>query len=112
MAYDASFGDRLREKLVSLETITEKEMFGGLAFMYREKMLCCLIKRGLMCRVDPSLRDELLEQNGVSEMRMKQTVMKGFVLVDTDVLQANKALKYWIDLCLAYNPKAKSSKKK
>jgi TfoX/Sxy family transcriptional regulator of competence genes len=41
-------------------------MFGGLVFMYKDKMLCGIINDELMCRIDPAIRDELLEQNGVN----------------------------------------------
>lgn len=112
MAYNENLANRLRRLLADLPSIEEKEMFGGLVFMYRDKMLCGIVKNELMCRVDPELREALLEQNGVSEMKMKTTVMKSFLLIDQAVLSNKKELMYWIKLCLVYNPKAKASKKK
>ena len=94
MRYDEKLGDRHREKLSDLEQFQEKEMFGNLVFMCLDKMLCGIIKEALMCRIDPAMREELLEQNGVGEMTMKKTVMHSFVLVEQSAIRSSKELNY------------------
>lgn len=112
MAYNLQLADRVRERLSALEPVEEIAMMGGLVFMYKGKMCAGIIKNDLLCRVDPVIRDELLEKEGCSEMAFSGRVLKGFVLVDGDAIRTNKAFNYWIQLCLDFNPKAKPSKKK
>jgi TfoX/Sxy family transcriptional regulator of competence genes len=53
MAYNEHLANRVREKFVELPNVTEKEMMGGLTFMYNDKMCVGIIKDELMCRIDP-----------------------------------------------------------
>jgi TfoX/Sxy family transcriptional regulator of competence genes len=53
-----------------------------------------------------------MEKEGCQPMDFTGKVMKGYVFVDAAVLNTNKKLDYWIQLALAYNKKAKASKKK
>jgi len=62
MAYDEALADRVRKKLAQLPNIEEKAMMGGLTFMYNNKMCVGIIKDELMCRIDPSLHDLVIEK--------------------------------------------------
>lgn len=112
MAYDQHLAERisgvLKEKHVRFEA---KNMMGGLCYMVNDKMAVGIIKDSLMIRIDPDLYDQSLKKRGVRHMDFTGKVLKGFLLVDPIGIDMQKDLEYWIQLCLDFNPKAKSSKK-
>ncbi len=112
MAYSQNLGNRIRTHLQNLENLVEKEMMGGLCFMWNEKMCIGIIKDDLMCRIDPDEKEELLEKLGCFDMVFTGKPMKSFVQVDETGLRTQADFDFWIKKCLDYNPKAKSSKKK
>lgn len=103
--------NRIREHLEDLPNLRELRMMGGLVFMYNDKILVGVYKGEMMVRLDPDTVEEVVEKNGCRQMEFNRP-MKGYVLVDETGMRTNKDFKYWIDLALEYNPKAKSSKKK
>ena len=112
MAYNEALAERLRLHLRNETDLEEKKMFGGICFMVNGKMCLGIIKDDLMCRIDPDLEDELLQQPSCRPMDFSNRPMKGYVYVDASGYAQAKDLQFWIDQCLAYNPKAKASKKK
>jgi TfoX/Sxy family transcriptional regulator of competence genes len=113
MAYDEKLADRVREIItLTHKNVEEKRMFGGLCFMVNDKMCVGVEKERMMVRLDPLIYDEVMEKEGCQPMDFTGKVMKGYVFVDAAVLNTNKKLDYWIQLALAYNKKAKASKKK
>ena len=112
MAFDESIGNQVRALLQAEPNVLEKRMFGGLCFMVNDKMCVGVVKDELMCRIHPDLLEEVLEKRGCRQMDFTGKAMKGFVYVDQTGFSNPTELKYWVDLCLAYNPLAKSSKKK
>ena len=113
MAYDEHLAERIqkvfKEKRVRFE---EKKMMGGLCFMVKDKMCAGIIKDMLMARIDPDLYEKALRKKGCHEMDFAGKPMKGFVFVDSVSIDMDKDLEYWLQLCIDFNPKAKSSKKK
>jgi len=63
MAYSEKLAKRIRERLAALPNIEEKEMMGGLTFMYNDKMCVGIIKDELMCRIDPDLHETAISKN-------------------------------------------------
>ncbi len=112
MAYNENLANRIRERLMNLENIIEKEMMGGLTFMYNDKMCVGVIADEMMCRIDPEMQETALEKTGCRIMTFTGQPMKGYVMVDDTGMRKLAELDYWITLCLAFNSKAKSSKKK
>ena len=112
MAYNEKLANRIREKLSSLPNIEEKEMMGGLTFMYNGKMCVGIIKDELMCRIDPALHEMAVEKTGCRTMDFTKQPMKGYVMVDESGMKSKKDFDYWIGLALDFNKKAKASKKK
>lgn len=112
MAYNEKLADRIREALQDLPVIEEKQMMGGLVFMVNEKMCVGIIKDEMMCRVDPEIHDQLVEMHGCRTMDFTKRPMRGFVLVDDSGMRTQQEFQEWIRLCLDFNPRAKSSKKK
>ena len=113
MAYDELLADRLRQILFEKNIIfEEKNMMGGLSFMVDNKMCLGIVKDELMARIGPEKYEEALNTEGCREMNFTGRSMKGYVFVDPEVLPNNKELDFWVQLCLDFNPFAKSSKKK
>ncbi len=113
MAYDLHLADRIRRALdIRSVHYEEKKMFGGIAFMVKEKMCVGIVKNDLMARIDPEIFDSAVKKKGARPMDFSGRPMKGFVYVSPRGVETSKDLKYWIDLCLQFNPKAVSSKKK
>jgi TfoX/Sxy family transcriptional regulator of competence genes len=103
---------RLRESLDSVPRVTEKKMFSGITFMVNGKMCINVGPDYLMVRIDPKDYEHLVEKPGCSPVVMQGREITGFIYVDEEVLRTKRQLDHWIGLALAFNPKAKSSKKK
>lgn len=112
MAYDHQLAKRIRMHLASHPNVEEKEMMGGLTFMVNDKMCVGIIKDEMMCRIDPDLHESMIEKQGCRTMDFTKRPMKGYVMIDETGMQSNKDFEYWINLCLDFNSRAKSSKKK
>ncbi len=112
MAYDENLANRVRECLVNLPVIEEKEMMGGLTFMVNNKMCIGIIKDEMMCRIDPEFHETAVEMTGCRTMDFTGKPMKGWIMIDSSGMRTAKELDYWINLALQFNSKAKSSRKK
>lgn len=113
MAYDTNLADRIREYLAGSPQlpVEEKTMFGGLAFMVNDKMCVCVSGEYLMCRFDSKRQEEIAEKTGFQPMIMKGKELKGYCYINPTGLKSKKDFEYWVDLCLEFNGRAKSSKK-
>ncbi len=112
MPYNKKLADRIRESLSDLPKIEEKEMMGGLTFMVKDKMCVGIIKDEMMCRIDPIFHENAIEMTGCRTMDFTNRPMKGYVMIDDTGMKTKKEFDFWINLCLDFNSKAKSSKKK
>jgi TfoX/Sxy family transcriptional regulator of competence genes len=112
MAYDTKLADRIRERLENLTEVEEKGMMGGLTFMYNSKMCIGIIGDEMMCRIDPELQEEALAKRGSRIMDFTKRPMKGYLMVSDEGIKSDTDFEYWINLCLEFNKKAKSSKRK
>lgn len=111
MAYNEKLADRIRNRLVNLKNIEEKEMMGGLTFMVNGKMCVGVIKDELMCRINPSVHEMAVEKHGCRTMDFTKRPMIGYVLIEESGMKSNSDFDYWIDLALEFNKIAKSSKR-
>jgi len=112
MAYSEKLADRIREALIDVPKVKEKEMFSGVTFMVDDKMCISVGPDRIMCRVDPEIHDQLLEEKACRPMVMKGREYKGYILVNEEDVQRKKELDFWIGVCLDFNARAKRSKKK
>jgi hypothetical protein len=103
MAYDEGLAERLRDQFVDRHGITEKKMFGGLAFMYRGHMLVGILGDSLVARVGPAEYTDALKRPHVREMDFNGKPMKGYVSVDPAGFESDSDLSTWIGLCLRFN---------
>ena len=87
-------------------------MFGGLAYMINDKMCVGIIKEDMMARIHPEKVDEALKKSGCKLMDFTGRPMKGYIMIEPIGYDLDQDLEYFIDLALAFNPLAKSSKKK
>ncbi|GAA4688368.1 TfoX/Sxy family protein [Pseudonocardia yuanmonensis] len=82
MAYDEALAARVRDLLADEPGLTEKRMFGGLAFLLGGHMAVAASGRGgLMVRVDPARTPALLARPGVERMVMQGREMDGWLRV-------------------------------
>lgn len=113
MAYDEYLADRVRQVLHDKQVFfEEKKMMGALTFMVDHKMCVGVIKDNLMARVGPDFYEEALTKNGCKTMDFTGRPLKGYVFIDPIGIDMDEELEYWVQLCLDFNPLAKSSKKK
>lgn len=85
---------------------------GGLCYMVNDKMCIGVEKDKIMARVGPDNYDAAMKRKGAKPMDFTGKVMRGFIFVDTKNVAKDSDFKYWVDLCLEYNPKAKITAKK
>lgn len=111
MAYNEKLADRIREALVDAPKTLEKQMFGGVCFMVDNKMCVGVVKEEMMCRINPLAEEEALEKAGCRRMDFTGRPMKGYVFVSEEGMKSKKDFMYWINLSLAFNKLAKTSKK-
>ena len=112
MAYNEKLTARIREALAHVPKVEEKRMFRGVTFMVNDKMCITAGDTRIMCRIDPSVHEEVLKRKGSETVKMKGREYKGYVYVSEEGIKTKKDLDYWIGLALEFNKLAKSSKKK
>ncbi len=119
MAYNEFLADRIHQILKEKKVhYYAKKMMGGLCFMVNDKM-CCGIHFDkkketdlLMARIGEVAYETAIHKEGCHPMDFTGRPMKGYVFVTPDGFDLDVDLEYWIQLCLDFNPLAKSSKKK
>lgn len=109
MAFDEKLADRVRTRLATLESVGEKKMFGGLAFLLNGKMCINISGDRLMCRFDPERTEEVQARTGYQPMIMKGKKYKGYCYVEPDGFRLKRDFEYWVLLCLDFNSRAKKS---
>ncbi len=94
MAFDEGLAERIRGVLQDERGVTEKKMFGGLAFMLDGKMCCGVMKDELLVRVSDTAA--ALATPHTRPMTFTGKPFKGFVLVTADGLDAERDLERWV----------------
>lgn len=113
MAYEEELADRVRRHFRGAEVAwEEKKMMGGLCFMVDEKMCVGVSEDRLMVRLDPADYEAALARPGAEPMDFTGRPMKGFLWVFAEGMATAGTLGRWLDEALAFNPKAKASRKK
>jgi TfoX/Sxy family transcriptional regulator of competence genes len=103
VAYDEELADRIRELLGSKRGLTEKKMFGGLAFLIEGNMgVAASGQGGVLVRVDPVQTDTLLETTNARLMEMRGRPMRGWLRVDPEDLRTKRQLARWVNLGATY----------
>ncbi|MGH3412184.1 MAG: TfoX/Sxy family protein [Marmoricola sp.] len=103
MAYDEDLADRIRGAVQHVGGVTEKPMFGGLAFLIGGNLAVAASGQGgVMLRCDPSQTDELARTDGVARMVMRGREMDGWLRIAPDVVATDEALQRWVDVGVGY----------
>ena len=103
MAYDEELAGRIRALLGGRDDLTEKKMFGGLAFLLSGNMAVAASGQGgILVRVDPEESDELVASTAAEPMEMRGRQMAGWLRVDTADVAADDELAAWVDRGATY----------
>jgi TfoX/Sxy family transcriptional regulator of competence genes len=103
MAYDEVLADRIRALLEARPDVTEKKMFGGLAFLVCGHMaIAASGEGGALVRVDPAESDHLVDAAGAEVAVMRGRPMTGWLRVADEHLAADEALAAWVERSTSY----------
>jgi hypothetical protein len=102
MAFDEVLAQRVREALRGRSGVTERRMFGGLAFLLDGKMFVGISGDKLMARVGPERYHDALALAHVREMDFTGKPMQGYVYVEPPGLEEGSALAAWVSCCAGY----------
>ena len=103
MAYDEELANRIRELVGGEPAVTEKKMFGGLAFLVGGNMAVAASGQGgLLVRVDPEQGDKLVASTNARFMEMRGRQMQGWLRVDAQHLRTKRDLTKWVSLGTTY----------
>lgn len=103
MAYDEDLANRIRELIAMEAGLTEKKMFGGLAFLIGGNMSVGVSGQGgLMVRVDPAETDALVEKPHARPFEMRGRAMQGWLRVDAEGVRTKRELEPWVRRGVAY----------
>lgn len=97
MGYDDTLAERIRRALPTHPDVTEKKMFGGLAFLHRGKMFCGIVKDELMVRVGPEKYEEALRETHVRPMDFTGRPMKGHAFVESAGCRTDREVRHWVE---------------
>ncbi len=108
MTFDAALADRVRD-LVTADPrldgrdVSERRMFGGLAFLLDGNMACVVRgKGGFMVRLDPATTAELVESTPADYMEMRGRPMKGWLQVSSADVGSDDDLRFWFDMAVDF----------
>ena len=102
MAYDLHLAQRVRDVLGQRTELSERAMFGGLAFLVDGKMFVGISGSKLMARIGPEHYLDALAMPHVREMAFTGRPMRGYVYVDPPALVADADLEAWVTWCVNY----------
>ena len=103
MAYDEELAERIRALVAGEAGLTEKKMFGGLAFLIGGNMAVAASgKGGLMARVDPASSDSLVAETKARRVEMRGRELKGWLRLDAKDVEEKGELARWVELGTTY----------
>jgi TfoX/Sxy family transcriptional regulator of competence genes len=103
MAYDEALADRIRDLIQGQRGVTEKKMFGGLAFLIGGNMaIAASGEGGALVRVDPAETDHLIGTTAAEAAVMRGRPMQGWLRVASEDLRTARQLATWVELGSAY----------
>ena len=101
MAYDDALAERVRDRVGDRLGVTEKKMFGGLAFLTDGNMTVGVHGDDLIARIDPDTTDAALAEPGVRPFDITGRPMRGWILVAGEALD-DAVLDRWIERARGY----------
>ena len=99
MGYDEELAERIRELVATSAAVTEKQMFGGLAFLVDGNMaIAASGQGGALVRCDPNESDALVATTNAEPMIMRGREMRGWLRVPEEDLRSKRELAKWVDV--------------
>src|SRR5947199_9993508 len=104
MVYSSAVADRVRALLAGQSALSEKEMFGGIAFLLGGNMAVGVHGEDLIVRVDPAQTNALLREPGAKpfDLSGSRGPPAGWLLVAPNGYRTDAALRTWIGRGTAY----------
>jgi hypothetical protein len=103
MAYDQELAGRIRHLIGSDPELTEKKMFGGLAFLIHGNMaIAASSQGGAMIRVNPAQSDALVATTTATLVNMRGRDMPGWLRVSSDDPHTDGQLARWVEIGTGY----------
>jgi TfoX/Sxy family transcriptional regulator of competence genes len=103
VAYDEDLADRIRELVAGEKRLTERKMFGGLAFLIGGNMAVAASGQGgILVRVDPAASDKLVSTTKAKPMVMRGRSMDGWLRVDANDVREKRQLARWVERGVTY----------
>jgi len=103
VAYDQALAERIRELVATEASVTEKKMFGGLAFLVGGNMaIAASGQGGVLVRCDPAQSDDLVAKTDASLFEMRGRELQGWVRVDDEHVRTKRQLEKWVRIGTAY----------
>jgi hypothetical protein len=102
MPYSIELQNRIRRLLSGRTGVTEKRMFGGVAFLLDGKLVAGIWDRSLIARIGPEAYDVALTEYAVREFDITGRPMRGWVLVDPPGIASDDDIEDWLDRCWAF----------
>jgi hypothetical protein len=96
MAYDERLAERIRQVFGERRDITERKMFGGLAFLLKGRMCCGIVGSDLMVRVTDDEFEAVMRGPDVRPMDFTGKPVRGFVYVAPRGVRTATALRTWL----------------
>ena len=103
MAYDEDLADRIRELMTGGRDVSEKKMFGGLAFLVGSNMAVAASGQGgILVRVDPAQSEQLVATTSARPMEMRGRQLQGWLRVPSEDVRTKRQLAKWVELGTTY----------
>jgi TfoX/Sxy family transcriptional regulator of competence genes len=103
VSYDEILGERVREHVEGEPGLSEKKMFGGLAFLINGNMAVSASSHGgLLLRVDPAETEALTADPVAERFVMRGREMDGWLRIDLDASAADEDLEQWVRRGITY----------
>lgn len=101
MVYNEQLASKIRT-MAKRKGLTEKKMFGGMAFLLNGNLCFGVIKEDLLVRVGPERHGEVVKLAHARPMDFSGRPMKGFIYVDSEGWSKDATLKKWLDMGADY----------
>jgi TfoX/Sxy family transcriptional regulator of competence genes len=102
MAFDNKLADRIRKQFGKRKGLTEKKMFGGIAFLLNGNMCCGVHNQEMIVRLDPERTDQALSEPHTRIFDLTGRPMKGWILVQSKGIATDNSLAKWLHMGLKY----------
>jgi TfoX/Sxy family transcriptional regulator of competence genes len=97
VAYDEELAERVRDLISVRADVSERKMFGGIAFMVAGNMACGVLGDELIVRLGDEEGANALNEEGVRPFDFTGKPMKGIVYVSTELTSSDTGLAEWVD---------------